>query len=554
MRGRTVRIGRTLAAGAGVAGLVAGLLAGAAPPAGAAPHPGMTVAPMPVSAVPLAQAGAVMMWGDNDYQQLTVPPALHGVAVTQVALGASGAVLALTADGRVVGWGASGYGLQKVPAAVSSVDVAQIAIGESYAGAVTRDGRVLTWGTKSNTSLTPLDVPAGLSGVTQLAIAGNNAIARKSDGSVVAWGKDGTGVNTVPVGLNAQALTAAAGMAYALTSAGTVLAWGNSVPDMADLPAAVKLPGNVTSVGTCSGAIGVALLADHSLVMWDNHGTPLPDTRIPVNLLGVDAVSLAVQGDAVMVVDTDGKLHAGQCGTQVAWETPAALDGKALAHVGTGMSDSGGPNGAVVITAMLRGALPVVTGTAKAGSVLTATGGTFSGSPDAIAHQWLIDGAPVAGATGPTLTVAAAMEGKKISYRSTATKAGENAVVADSVAVTVAPDRPAKAKSTTELAKVKVAKKAAKVTVSGKVTSTASVTGKAVVTIVKGKKTIISKSVSVPASGKVTLTVKKFGKLAIKKTKSKSKTGYRGGYTVTVKYAGNAQVLPSADKVKFKVT
>lgn len=551
MRQKAVRVRRQAVVVLGVTGLAAGLLT-AAPPASAAPDPGMSVAPMPVTAVPLAQAGAVAVWGDDQYQQLTVPPALLDVAVTQVALGGSGVLLALTADGRVVGWGANQARLQRVPDNVAAADVAQVAIDNGYAGAVTRDGRVLTWG-PSSPAATPLNVPAGLTGVTQLDIGGTNAVALKADGTVVAWGKTNTGVTNVPSGLTARALVAGSQVAYALTTNGTVVGWGNNAPAV-DLPVAVRTPGNVTAVATCGSGVGVALLADHSLVMWDRLGDPLTSSTTPSNLVGVSAASVAGRGSNLTVVGTDGTIRSGSCGTQLAFETPPAVNGRAVAHVAAGWADSSAPNGAVIITALRRGVLPRVSGTAKPGGVLTGTAGTFSGSPDAITNQWLADGAPIAGASGPTLAVTPAMVGKTISYRSTATKAGVPPMPADAVAMTVTEDNPPKVKSSTQLAKVKVAKKAAKVTVSGKVTATAPPGGKAVVTIAKGKKTIVTKSVSVSGSGKLSLTIKKFGKLAIKKTKSKSKTGYRGTYTVTVKYAGNAQVLSSADTAKFKVT
>jgi hypothetical protein len=107
--------------------------------------------------------------------------------------------------------------------------------------------------------------------------------------------------------------------------------------------------------------------------------------------------------------------------------------------------------------------------------------------------------------------------------------------------------------STTQVLKVTVAKKAASLTATGKVTATKPVTGKATITIKMGKTTILAKPVTVPATGAVKLTVKKFGKLVLKKTKSKKKAGYRGKYTLTIAYAGNTNVKASTATKTFTV-
>lgn len=68
--------------------------------------------------------------------------------------------------------------------------------------------------------------------------------------------------------------------------------------------------------------------------------------------------------------------------------------------------------------------VPVVSGTAKVGEVLTTTDGTWTNSPTGFTYQWAADGTPIAGATAKTLTLAAAQAGKKITVTVTATKTG----------------------------------------------------------------------------------------------------------------------------------
>ncbi|TYL55924.1 hypothetical protein FXB39_01625 [Nocardioides sp. BGMRC 2183] len=551
MRGRLMRRGAVLVAALAVG--VAGAVGAVAPPVASAEE----VAPLttPGMAVPLERAGELKLWGDNTYDQATVPASLRGVAISQVVFPAA-ATLALTADGRVVGWGGNPYRLQLVPDEVASAKVAQITAGgygSQYAGAVTRDGRVLTWGSK-RAHPTPLNVPAGLRGVKQMAFAGFAAAAVKDDGTVVAWGKPDYGLTSVPEGLKATAITAQASRFYALTEQGTVAQWGTEYP----LPESVQIPGNVKAIASSTNAT-FALLADDTLVAFGGAGLP------PAEFLAANPLLLANGGVIEFAyVDQERAIHywnsEDQLGTRPPGEVPAELDGQNLAQIVLGFSfssSSGYPAslvGGVIVTKMLRAAPPKITGTARVGSRLTATPGTFSGAPDDVAGQWLANGAPIAGATGTSLVLTSAMVGKRISYESTATKAGEETVSSTSTPVTVA--AAGKVASKTKVVKVAVAKKAAKVSVTGKVTASKSLAGKAKVTIKKGKKAIVAKSVKVNAKGAVQLTVKKFAQLVAKKLRAKgkkAKTAYRGKYTVTIAYAGNAQVKASKATKKFTI-
>jgi cell wall-associated NlpC family hydrolase/peptidoglycan hydrolase-like protein with peptidoglycan-binding domain len=67
---------------------------------------------------------------------------------------------------------------------------------------------------------------------------------------------------------------------------------------------------------------------------------------------------------------------------------------------------------------------PVVTGTAAAGKVLTAWGGTWAPGPVDIAFQWYRSGKPIAGATAQTYTLTAADYKATISVRSIGSRLG----------------------------------------------------------------------------------------------------------------------------------
>ena len=75
-------------------------------------------------------------------------------------------------------------------------------------------------------------------------------------------------------------------------------------------------------------------------------------------------------------------------------------------------------------------AAPVATGTAKVGSQLTASPGTWSPSGITYAYQWRANGLDIPDATSATLTLKKAQKGKRISVRTTASKLGYPTAVA----------------------------------------------------------------------------------------------------------------------------
>jgi hypothetical protein len=543
-----------------VAGLlVAGLCAVPGSGAFAAADPGMSIAPMPVTPVSLAQAGEVVQWDTTEApapgvsRMAEVPASLSGVAVTQVAL-ADSVGFAVTAAGRLVSWGGNQLRLQNIPAEVAATQVTQVATAPSvYAGVVTGAGEVKIWGAKRNFT-TPLNVPAGLTGVKQLALNSSRALALRNDGTVVSWGVAGVAPGEPPPGLKATAIALTETTALALTVDGTVVAWGAEPSNLFPVPAALQQPGNVKAIAAAqSGA--VAILADGTAFAWGgNAPAPVGTPFKAATSWGLDAVAVVGGANHLGLVDSEGVIHHWEDSTEESGLVPAAVNGRAISQLALGYYGAG----LVIVTKMLRGADPQIGGAAVVGQTLTATPGTFSASPETVTSQWLANGAPIPGASGATLTLTAAQLGKAITYKSTATKGGETAT-STSAAVTVTspavPPVPQVASKTT-VTKVTVAKKAKQVSVAGKVTASKSPAGKAKVTIKKGKKVIVTKTVTVSAKGAANLTVKKFATLVAKKLKAKgkkAKTAYRGKYVVTIAYAGNAQVKASNASKGFKI-
>ncbi len=69
---------------------------------------------------------------------------------------------------------------------------------------------------------------------------------------------------------------------------------------------------------------------------------------------------------------------------------------------------------------------PSISGTAQVSQVLSVVPGTYNPADVSEEYQWLADGAPITGATGDTLTLSSAEQGKRIAVKVTASKAGYN--------------------------------------------------------------------------------------------------------------------------------
>ena len=82
--------------------------------------------------------------------------------------------------------------------------------------------------------------------------------------------------------------------------------------------------------------------------------------------------------------------------------------------------------------------LPTISGTAKAGSTLSARPGTWSPTPTSFAYQWYRNGAKISGATAATYKLTASDKGKKITVTVKAKKSGYYSLTKASKARTIA--------------------------------------------------------------------------------------------------------------------
>lgn len=104
---------------------------------------------------------------------------------------------------------------------------------------------------------------------------------------------------------------------------------------------------------------------------------------------------------------------------------------------------SGGswPDGFIHFTkpALLNTTKPAVTGTAMVTSTVKASVGSWSPSGNTYAYQWLLDGAPVGGATSTSFKATSPMRGKALSVQVTASRSGYPTATVTSNPVVVAP-------------------------------------------------------------------------------------------------------------------
>jgi hypothetical protein len=218
-------------------------------------------------------------------------------------------------------------------------------------------------------------------------------------------------------------------------------------------------------------------------------------------------------------------------------------------------------------------ALPVISGTAEVGQILTCSQGTWSGgTPQTFAFEWRRDGAAIAGATSANYTVSVDDAGHALTCRVTATNAAGSAS-ADSAAVNVpaagggggggggggdgggggggtTTDATPPAGTLDGKAKQDVDKLA--LTVGSNEAATA--TGQATVTVSGAKKPLTSKTATatIPADGTAKLSFK-FKKKTLKKIKKQIKQGKRPKAKISVTLtdgAANSSTVTKTVKLK----
>ncbi|MBZ5737546.1 M1 family aminopeptidase [Nocardioides mangrovi] len=165
-------------------------------------------------------------------------------------------------------------------------------------------------------------------------------------------------------------------------------------------------------------------------------GTPKAGERLTVEGLNWDAgTHLAIQW-SVGGTPVDGATDptftptVGQVGSVVTVAVTGSKDGY------VSVTRSSAPTAAIA-PADLKSAVPVIGGTAKVDHALTVSTGDWEDGTT-FAYRWLVDGSPVAGATGSGYTPAPADAGSVVTVEVTGTKTGYATATRTSEGVTVA--------------------------------------------------------------------------------------------------------------------
>ena len=179
-----------------------------------------------------------------------------------------------------------------------------------------------------------------------------------------------------------------------------------------------------TAAPTITGVAQVASTLTATTGAWD----PTTDLTFAYRWL-LDGAPVAGATDPTYVPT------ASDLGHTLRVEVTASRDGYTSA---TATSVATEPVAAAPVPAITSSEAPTIAGKARVGSTLTATTGAWDPTTDlTYAYRWLLDGAPVAGATDSTYTVAPSDRGRTLTVEVTASRDGYTSATETSTATDV---------------------------------------------------------------------------------------------------------------------
>lgn len=394
--------------------------------------------------------GALIGWGFSD---AALPGAPHNFAAV-AASGSSG--IGLRADGTVESWAYANF-----PPPADLDNIVAVASGQNYALALKADGTVTAWPTYQYS--TPPTVPTGLDNVVAIAANHNTNLALCADGTVVAWTSTSNQIGDVPVDLD-EVVSISAGIyqAMALRRDHSVVSWGTGpihvsrpVRDiaagwtnvllrlddgiiehwqsgtLAEFKSALNLPEvRAMSVGSDQALLidgenrlhsTDPSLVDSSLLTFENildvasgqdsHVVLIGTTPVPPEITTpplsqsipyASSITLRVEVSGTPILRyqwiKDGSPLTGETAPTLTLTDSREEDsGHYAVEVSNGYGTT--TSTAAELTVVVTRVSPDVTPVAGQSVTLSVN------APEATAYQWRFRGAPIAGATGSTLTL-----------------------------------------------------------------------------------------------------------------------------------------------------
>ena len=348
----------------------------------------------------ITPAGSPVCWGFNSDGETTIPPDLG--SVTQISAGGYH-TCAVTTAGSAVCWGYAENGQTMIPPNLGSVT--QISAGGGHTCAITTAGSAVCWGSNGDGEST---VPPNLGSVTQISAGTGHTCAITTSLSAVCWGYGGNGETTIPPNLGSVTqITAGDAYTCAITTAGSAVCWGYNFSGQTTIPPNL---GSVTQI-SAGGYHTCALRTDASAVCWGYNAygqalvPPHNTTRPAITGSPKIGSSVAATTGAWDNSPTGFTYAWSRCTTNNTLATCSTIAGadqssyalsvdddtRYLRVVVTATNASGGvaQHSYPVKVTRVRPAntvRPVISGTAKVGSVLTATTGDWTNNPAGYAY------------------------------------------------------------------------------------------------------------------------------------------------------------------------
>ncbi len=452
----------------------------------------------------LLKSGKVKAWGLNTDGQLgngtttteKEPVEVKGITEAVAIAAGSDHSLAVLKSGKVVAWGDNNDGqlgngtttTEKEPVEVKGItEAAAVAGGEFHSLALLKTGKVMAWGDDADgqlgngtttTEKEPVEVK-GITEATAVAAGHSHSLAVLKSGKVMAWGDNndgqlGNGTTTTekePVEVKGIAeATAVAGGEFhslALLKTGKVMAWGDNVDGQLGngTTTTEKEPVEVKALSGVVG--GISAGANFSLA---SYATKPANTELPVisgeakdektltastgTWTGTPTITYTYQWESC---NTSGEACSNVSGaTSSTYAVAHEQVGHTIRVKVTAKNSVGEASATSAQTATVAASppantvLPTISGEAKDEKPLTASTGTWTGTPTiTYTYQWENCNTSgesctsITGATASSYTIAHEQVGHTIRVKVTAKNSAGEASATSAQTATVAASPPA---------------------------------------------------------------------------------------------------------------